>query len=108
VFKAVAHSPIQLISVSLLGVIFVYVFCVLGYDTYVASLVDSPAIECDGVLECIVNLYVSGTVGGGMENFEPLRFLYDLIYFVFFGLLFGNIISGIMIDTFAELRSARE
>jgi len=30
-----------------------------------------------------------------------MRFLTDLIYFVFFGLLFGNIVSGIMIDTFA-------
>jgi hypothetical protein len=33
--------------------------------------------------------------------------MYDLVYFIFFGLLFGNIISGIMIDRFAELRSSR-
>lgn len=37
-----------------------------------------------------------------------MRFMTDLIYFVFFGLLFGNIVSGIMIDTFAERRSKRE
>jgi hypothetical protein len=30
-----------------------------------------------------------------------------MIFFVFFDLLFGNIVSGIMIDTFAELRSKR-
>ena len=31
-----------------------------------------------------------------------------MINFIFFGLLFGNIVSGIMINTFGELRSKRE
>lgn len=31
-----------------------------------------------------------------------------MMYTVFFGLLFTNIISGIMIDTFAELRDQRQ
>lgn len=43
-----------------------------------------------------------------MEELKLSRFLTDLIYFIFFGLLFGNIVSGIMIDTFAELRAKRE
>ena len=52
-------------------------------------------------------MYISGTINGGMQKFAPLRFAYDLIYFMFFGLLFQNIISGIVIDTFAELRTER-
>lgn len=51
---------------------------------------------------------MSGTIGGSVEELKLTRFMTDLIYFIFFGLLFGNIVSGIMIDTFAELRAKRE
>jgi hypothetical protein len=51
---------------------------------------------------------VSGTIGGSVEELKPGRFFTDLIYYVFFGLLFGNIVSGIMIDTFSERREKRE
>lgn len=51
---------------------------------------------------------MSGTIGGSIDQFKPVRFFTDLIYFIFFGLLFGNIVSGIMIDTFAELRTKRD
>jgi len=33
-----------------------------------------------------------------------VRFVYDTIYGIFFGILFSNIISGIMLDAFASLR----
>lgn len=39
----------------------------------------------------------------GEANFRSLW--YELIYSVFFGSLFGNVISGLMTDTFAELRA---
>lgn len=39
-----------------------------------------------------------------MDSFQNQRFVYDTIYAIFFGLLFGNIISGIMIDAFSGLR----
>lgn len=41
-------------------------------------------------------------------RFAPSRFFLDLVYFIFFGLLFGNIISGLMTDTFKELRSQKD
>lgn len=37
-----------------------------------------------------------------MSQWDPLKFMYDTVYFVFFALLFTNIISGIMTDTFAR------
>ncbi len=36
-----------------------------------------------------------------MEKFEIVRFSFDLIYGIFFGLLFGNIISTLMLDAFS-------
>ena len=59
---------------------------------------------CDGMVGCILDLYVSGTIVETMDKFEISRFTYDMIYIIFFGLLFGNIVSGIILDAFGELR----
>jgi hypothetical protein len=42
-----------------------------------------------------------------MEEFQVFRFGFDLLYVIFMDLLFGNIISGIMIDKFADLRQKK-
>jgi hypothetical protein len=47
-----------------------------------------------------MDLYISGTINSSTVDFIPSRFLFDVVYFIFFGLLFGNIISGLMTDTF--------
>ena len=39
-----------------------------------------------------------------MDSFMPGRFLFDILYLVFMELLFQNLVSGIMIDAFAELK----
>ena len=43
-----------------------------------------------------------------MEQFEMVRFVFDTIYAIFFGMLFGNIISGLMLDAFGSLREINE
>ena len=37
-----------------------------------------------------------------------MRFIYDIIYFTFFEMLFGNIVSGLMLDAFSSLREAAD
>lgn len=109
VFNAIFYNLNQLFSVGLLGVVFVYIFSLISYETYALDIMaeKDPDDACDSIISCIMDLYVSGTIGGSVEEFKFVRFVTDLIYFIFFGLLFGNIVSGIMIDTFAELRSKR-
>lgn len=58
---------------------------------------------CTGIVNCILALFVSGAISETMEKFEIVRFGYDMIYGIFFGLLFSNIISGLMLDAFGEL-----
>ena len=55
----------------------------------------------------MITLTTSNVIGASMENWDPIKFFLDTVYFVFFALLFTNIVSGIMIDTFAELRDQR-
>jgi inositol 1,4,5-triphosphate receptor type 1/inositol 1,4,5-triphosphate receptor type 3 len=56
----------------------------------------------------MITLITSEVIGKGMEKWDPIKFFLDTVYFVFFALLFTNIVSGIMIDTFAELRDQRQ
>lgn len=35
-----------------------------------------------------------------MESFKGGRFVFDMIYNIFMNMLFGNIVSGVLIDTF--------
>lgn len=55
-------------------------------------------------MQCIFQLFVSGAIAETMESFELVRFTYDTIYGIFFGIMFSNIISGIMLDAFSSLR----
>ena len=70
-------------------------------------MIETVEDRCKSVLKCLITLLTSGVIGQSMKVWDPEKFFYDTIYFVFFGLLFTNIISGIMIDTFAELRDKR-
>jgi hypothetical protein len=63
---------------------------------------------CTGPFSCILALFVSGAIGETMSKFEIVRFTFDLIYAIFFGLLFGNIISTLMLDAFGELDSSND
>ena len=43
-----------------------------------------------------------------MDSFKAGRFTYDMIYVVIMGMLFENILGGVLIDKFASLRVERE
>ena len=87
----------------MLGVLFVFVFSITGFDNYVNDIYqdDEPINHCESLIRCMITLSTSGVVGNNMLDWDPVKFFLDTVYFVFFGLLFTNIVSGIMIDTFA-------
>ena len=39
-----------------------------------------------------------------MDTFEYARFFFDTVYSTFMDTMFSNIVSGIMIDAFSELK----
>ena len=93
----------------MLGVLFVFVFSITGFDQYVDEIYkeDDPEEHCETLISCMITLSTSGVIGTSMSAWDPVKFFLDTLYFVFFALLFTNIVSGIMIDTFAELRDKR-
>lgn len=89
-----------------MGVVFVIVFSMITFSNYMKDVyaeVKDQNEMCEGPISCILALFVSGAIGETMSKFEIVRFLFDMIYIIFFGLLFGNIISGLMLDAFGEL-----
>jgi hypothetical protein len=98
VFNAITYNISKLISVGSLGMVFVYVFSLIFFNTYSLDMMSEKGDDaCDNILSCILDLFVAGKINSGLENFEMIRFTTDLIWFAFFDLLFGNIVSGIMI-----------
>lgn len=91
--------------VAALGVLFQFVFSIVGFNNYVDDIYPDvkPEGPCHSLLTCMITLMTSGVIGTSMSKWDPFKFFYDTVYFVFFALLFTNIISGIMIDTFAGI-----
>jgi inositol 1,4,5-triphosphate receptor type 1/inositol 1,4,5-triphosphate receptor type 3 len=105
------YNAKSLVLVSVMGIFFTIIFCTVTFSNYmknVYSSSDSVEDMCDGVMDCVTQLYVSGAIGETMEEFEILRFTYDIIYITFFDMLFGNIVSGLMLDAFSSLREAAD
>lgn len=105
----------QLALVSFLGVLFLYVFSVLSFGNYFREIydgemlakADETGLVCNSLLSCMITLTLSGVVGNSLTQWEVSTFLSDTMYFIFMSILFANIISGIMTDTFAERRDKR-
>lgn len=110
VFAAVINTSKALMTLSVMGVVFVYIFCSITFENYVRNVYDPSeglSERCEALQSCIMDLYVSGAIGETMEGFELKRFTYDMIYYLFFDILFSNITSGLMLDAFSSLRDKK-
>ncbi|KAL4426931.1 hypothetical protein ABPG74_012931 [Tetrahymena malaccensis] len=111
-YQALFIQRKQLVLVSFLGVLFLYIFSILSFNNYYQELYSNDEIikdekTCNSMLSCMITLTLSGVVGNSNTHWEFSTFITDTVYFVFMSILFTNIISGIMTDTFAEMRDKR-
>eukprot|EP00743_Colponemidia_sp_Colp-15_P005611 GILK01006033.1.p1 GENE.GILK01006033.1~~GILK01006033.1.p1 ORF type:complete len:1199 (+),score=216.20 GILK01006033.1:264-3860(+) len=121
VLRAVTKNGKQLIMTSILGLCLIYVYSIFAFlwfkDDYQEE--DSAPMYCDSLIYCFVSTIHYGLrAGGGIgdvidqkkrEDF-PLfigRFFFDLTFFMIVIIILLNIIFGIIIDTFGELRDER-
>jgi len=120
---------IQLLGMTaMLGVILVYIYSVIGFlfisDLYFDEGIDTGLINkagesiCMSLLHCFLSTFNYGVrTGGGMGEFLPaetgasynflayyVRFFYDITFFLLVITILLNVIFGIIIDTFAQLR----
>jgi hypothetical protein len=120
VVKSVTYRFGQLVTTFALAVCGVYAYSILQvvyYRDYFPAN-DYPSTMCDSIYSCaLYSLNLGLRNGGGiadsmdlMEIKNPLfgwKLVFDLSYYMIINIVAMNIIFGIIIDTFAELRDAQ-
>ena len=129
VIQSVRLKLDQLLMTGMLGIIIIYIFSVFGF-TFLFEMYYDEAINrdigskrgestCTTMFHCFCSTVNYGLrMGGGIgEVLAPqsyatkteyyLRVVFDLSFFLIVVIILLNIIFGIIIDTFAELRDLR-
>ncbi|XP_032895218.1 inositol 1,4,5-trisphosphate receptor type 2 [Amblyraja radiata] len=138
VIKSVTRNGRSIILTAALALILVYLFSIVGFlflqDDFIMAVEqleknksslsdgqDDTMLEqtCDTLLRCIVTVLNQGLRNGGgvgdvlrkPSKNEPLffaRVVYDLLFFFVVIIIVLNLIFGVIIDTFADLRSEKQ
>lgn len=74
IFKAIANTIVPVGLVSFMGVIFVIIFCTVTFSNYTKDVYSEkeakkPSQLCDSMGTCMMDLYVSGSIGETMSEF---------------------------------------
>ncbi|XP_021179022.2 inositol 1,4,5-trisphosphate receptor type 2 isoform X2 [Fundulus heteroclitus] len=129
VIKSVTRNGRSIILTAILALFLVYFFSIIGFMFFkndfrmeVDPLLDNDdGVErvCDTLRMCIITVLNQGLRnGGGVGDIlrrpskeEPLfaaRVIYDLLFFFIVIIIVLNLIFGVIIDTFADLRSEKQ
>ena len=111
---AVSQNGKSLLLTAMLGCIIVYLFSIVGFVMFPEHFENS----CGTLSQCVVHILATGLrQGGGIgdamseikygEPFYFSRLVYDFAFWAIMIVIFLNILFGIIIDTFAELRDER-
>ncbi|CAD8120276.1 unnamed protein product [Paramecium sonneborni] len=132
VIKSISLNYKQLLMTALLGVLIMYLYSLVAYQSTDfkeqlkegdgSSEVFDPLDQtvCYSAFQCLVfvihqGLRAGGGIGDVLEappthsnlDYYSQRVLYDVTFFILINIIWLNIIFGIIIDTFAELRDQK-
>ena len=122
--RSITQNAKQLLLTTVLGVIVLYIFSIIAflyfsYD-YRSTFDDTAAVTyCDTLVNCFISTMTKGiSQGGGIGDAiyhpkisEPTYWTlmaFNLLYFAIVINILLNIIFGIIIDTFGELREKNQ
>uniref|UniRef100_A0AAQ4QRC1 Inositol 1,4,5-trisphosphate receptor n=1 Tax=Gasterosteus aculeatus aculeatus TaxID=481459 RepID=A0AAQ4QRC1_GASAC len=135
VIKSVTRNGRSIILTAVLAIFLVYFFSIIGFlflkDDFRMQVdrlpgpgqhfltYDGTERVCDTLLMCIITVLNQGLRNGGgvgdilrrPSKAEPLfaaRVVYDLLFFFIVIIIVLNLIFGVIIDTFADLRSEKQ
>uniref|UniRef100_H2MVS4 Inositol 1,4,5-trisphosphate receptor n=1 Tax=Oryzias latipes TaxID=8090 RepID=H2MVS4_ORYLA len=126
VIKSVTRNGRSILLTALLALILVYLFSIVGFlclkEDFIMEVDPESNLEraCDTLLMCIVTVLNHGLRNGGgvgdvlrkpskdQEPLFPARVVYDLLFYFIVIIIVLNLIFGVIIDTFADLRSEKQ
>lgn len=124
---AITMNGKQLLLTSFLGLIILYLFSIVGFLVFSSEFNpdaedDTPITaadnNCQTLLRCFVYIFSQGLrAGGGVadvmkpwgwgeEDIVP-RVNYDILFYVLVNVVYLNIMFGIIIDTFGQMRDEK-
>ncbi|VDM97439.1 unnamed protein product [Thelazia callipaeda] len=124
VIRSVTRNWRSIIMTGLLAVILVYHFSIVGYLYFQKGVLSSiersdyKVWSCETLRMCIITtlnwgLRNGGGIGDVLRNVGPnedsfmLRIIYDLAFFIVLIIIVLNLVFGVIIDTFGDLRAER-
>jgi hypothetical protein len=116
VLKSITLNLQQLFLSVCIGAIVIYLFSVLGFLQFNSYFEPENKANCSTLWNCFVTTVNEGArsdSGIGNAMTEPLpedyswRVLFDLSFFIIVNVILLNIIFGVIIDTFGELRELK-
>ena len=114
VLEAIQHRYKQFFATAFLLIILILFYAAL--TLYFFNINDDGSILCNSYLECFLYLFNNGMRQGGL-NFEIKinsqsgfygEFIYSWIFYFLIILIILNIVNGIIVDTFQEIRENNE
>eukprot|EP00040_Diaphanoeca_grandis_P037642 m.247377 g.247377 ORF g.247377 m.247377 type:complete len:2902 (-) comp33854_c0_seq12:229-8934(-) len=129
VLQSVTKNGKTLLSVFLLLFIVIYLYSLLTFGYYRETMLPEEHLWCETLMECFwVSLRNGLMLGGGLGegipwkynefvandtdatkfvDYAPTRVLFDLSFFIIVTLIGLNVVFGIIVDTFSELRDEK-
>ncbi|CAL1526674.1 unnamed protein product [Lymnaea stagnalis] len=118
VIKAVTQNGMSLLWVAVLGFVVIYIYALIGFALLRVYFQNESSLYCSTLWQCTVTVIRFGLIGDMFEeirenpagnsfsNFWPLV-IYHVSFFIFITTIGLNIIFGIIVDTFSELRDLK-
>jgi len=117
---AITFNRKGLLLVSLLGLILAYIFTLILFLFYRSDFETESSQYCSTLLECFMTVAVVAIPVGTRESVEPAgdgehysghevgRWWVDILFWIAVNVIAMNLILGIIVDTFSQLRNARD
>ncbi|KAL4442528.1 hypothetical protein ABPG74_006930 [Tetrahymena malaccensis] len=119
VISSITKNALSLLKFSFLGLIIMYIYGIIGNQSFKADY--QPA---NGTISDTFILTITSTIKQGLKNGGGIadslsavqytdstfwsRYFFDLTFFIVINMLFIQMIFGIILDTFGELRDNRQ
>jgi len=114
VLKSITVNARQLLLTGCLGFILVFLFSLYSFIEYQDYYFKESGLYCNNMLDCFTSTINIGIRAGGLGGEGDIeekdyygRLLYDMLFYLIIIIILLNIIFGIIIDTFAQLRDRK-
>lgn len=116
--QSVTRNGTSLVYVAALTMTIIYMYAVFSFVFLRKSFVEEDGLFCQDLFQCFLSSLSFGLrAGGGLgEVLEPftfgfaesgVRIIFDLSFFVIITIIALNVVFGIIVDTFQQLRDEK-